>query len=161
VVSSVLTQGQDVNVPKNVLKEFAYFVGDWTMEGKIDDERAEATFSTRWAPGKHMLVFNSSWSGPEGDSLGSGIFGWDAAEEKIVTLEFWSDGWSHHRQYTVKSPTLWEARATGVNSDGERIKQQVTLEKKGPDEWTWRATQTVVGGEDETEAVLHFRKIKK
>ena len=50
-------------------------------------------------------------------SLGSGVFGWNAVEQKVQLTEFWDDGYYHHRLFTIESDKLGE----GEEVSGGRI----------------------------------------
>lgn len=149
------------NVPATTIAHFERLLGDWTVDGKVNDEAIKATYSAKWAPGEHMLICTMTWSGPEGDSLGTGINGWDGATKEIVTSEFWNDGWSHHRRFKIASPTVWEStESVGTTGDGKRLTGTARLEFVGRDKLTWTATNDIEGEAGPTKAVLHFQRRK-
>jgi len=149
------------NVPAAAIAQFERLRGDWTVDGKVNDEPIKATYSAKWAPGEHMLICTMTWSGPEGDSLGTGIDGWDGARNEIVTSEFWNDGWTHHRRFKIASPTVWEStESVGTTGDGKRLAGTARLEFDDPDKFTWTATNDIEGEAGPTKAVLHFQRRK-
>lgn len=153
------TEQTTPNVPSNVLQELTRLVGDWQVEGKVNDDEVKGTMSVKWGPGKHMLVWTGTWSGPEGDSVGAGIDGWDAAQEVIVTSEFWSDGWSHHRRYRIAAPNVWETtEVTGATGEGKRLTGTVRVAFSEPERFTFTASNRVDGDANEKQVVLHFRR---
>ena len=153
-VASAETPG----VPKDVLKQFEFFVGKWTAEGATEGRNAEATFEFDWVPGKHMLIFHSSWSDTEVKSLGSGIFGWDAAEKRIHTSEFWDNNVYHHRHYTIKSEEVWEGEQfSGVSRDGKPLRHKAKVEIVSPDQFNFISYDWVSDGvSQEGETTLVF-----
>lgn len=160
-VSHIAQQAGTTAVPAAVLEQFQYFVGEWTAEGTTGDgEAAQATFTVKWAPGKKTLLFDAYWSDPEIKSLGSGIFGWDAADERVHTSEFWDNGVYHHRHYTIKSDRAWEGdEFAGINDEGKRVRQKVKLEIRNPNEWTWEASERVLDGKlEQGEGKLTFHR---
>jgi hypothetical protein len=152
---------QERKVPSNVLKQFEYFVGDWVAEGAtLDGQKAEMTIKVTWAPGKHMLFFDAHWSQPDIKSLGSGIFGWDAEEEKIHTSEFWDNNVYHHRHFTIKSEKVLEGEEfAGVITDGKPIRCKAAFRILNADEWTFETSDVVIDGEPQPGgAKLKFRR---
>lgn len=145
------TAEDSVKIPANVRSQFEYLVGDWVSEGEAaDGQPATGTLSATWAAGKHMLLFNATWSTPDHKALGSGLFGWDAADKKIHSSEFWDSGTYHHIHHTVKSDTVWEGKEfSGMNRDGQRLRQKVRIEFKPPDKILVKASERVVDGEKE------------
>jgi hypothetical protein len=161
VASMPIAQAGEVNVPKEALAEFEYLVGDWTYSGADGDEAVKGLFSARWAPGKHALSIEMSWTDPSHTSKGTGVDGWDGADNKIVTLEFWDDGWSHYRRYTVKSPGVWHSDEwRGVTADGKQVTGRGIVERKGPDTFVWRTEQRVIDGDVAPNVAITFTRVK-
>ena len=81
-------------------------------------------------------------------SVGSGLFGWDSADKKVHTSEFWDNGVYHHRHYTVKSDKVWEGEEfAGINSDGKRVRAKFKVEFTGPNEFTMESWDRVIDGQ--------------
>jgi hypothetical protein len=163
LLAGSMVVGQSENtapkVPADALRQFEQLLGDWKVEGKVNDAAVKATYSAKWAPGKHMIICTMTWSGPEGYSVGTGINGWDGAEKQIVTSEFWSDGWSHHRRFRIASPTLWEStESKGVTGDNKRLAGKARLMFSGPDKLTWTSSSKIEGEASEEQVVLHFQR---
>jgi hypothetical protein len=153
--------GHEDKVPEKVLKLFEYFVGDWVADGATrDGQTAEMTITVTWAPGKHMLLFNAHWSQSDLTSLGSGIFGWDAEEEKIHTSEFWDNNVYHHRHFTIKSEKeLIGEEFAGVITDGKPIRCKAAFRILNADEWTFETSDVVIDGQPQPGgAKLKFRR---
>jgi hypothetical protein len=147
--SSVVAQPKgETTVPEEVLKHFQFFVGEWTAVGTTSDGRAvNATMTFRWLPGNKALMFDADWSAGELKTLGSGIFGWEGAEQKVHTTEFWEAGGYNHRHYTIVSDRKWEGyQFAGINAEGQRLTQHITVEIKGPNEFMFVAFDRVVDG---------------
>jgi hypothetical protein len=157
--SMVVGQAEDINVPKKVLAEFDYLVGDWTYSGEDGDDAVKGTFSVKWAPGKHAILIEMSWTDPDHTAMGTGIDGWDVAKERITTLEFWSDGWSHYREYSIKSVGVWHSDVwNGVTDEGKRITGRGIVERKGPNEFVWRSEKTTLDGKPGPNTLITFKR---
>ena len=147
------------NVPSDVLQEFERLLGDWQVEGKVNDDEVKGTMSVKWGPGKHMLIWTATWSGPKGDSVGAGVDGWDAAEKVIVTSEFWSDGWSHHRRYRIAAPSVWETtEVSGTTGEGKRLTATVRVAFSESGRFTFTGSNRVDGDASEEHVVLNFQR---
>jgi hypothetical protein len=159
--SHVVQQEGVTAVPAAVLEQFQYFVGQWIAEGTTSDgQPAQATLTVKWAPGRRTLLLDAHWSDPEVKSLGSGIFGWDGANQKVHTSEFWDNGVYHHRHYTIMSERQWEGREfAGINDEGKHLGQKLRLEIKSPSEWTLEASERILDGQPQPGgAKLTFRR---
>lgn len=154
-----IASADDDVLPANVRKHFDYFVGQWEMTGTVEAGDAVSTATVRWVPGKHMIRFDSKWSDPKSQSLGSGVFGWNAIERKVQLTEFWDDGSYHHRLFTIQSDTLWEGEeVSGGNDEGKTVRGNIRIEILGPDEWTYESSNLTVGGQPEQDDKLRFRR---
>ena len=148
IVGQTEKEQETRGVPPKVLKQFEFLVGEWTAKGTTSDGLAsEATISITWAPGKHMLLWKATWSDPEVKSLGSGLFGWDSAQEKIHTSEFWNGGGYHHRHYKIDSDKVWTGEEfSGVDKNGKPLRQKLKYEVLGPNKFKMSSWDRVVDG---------------
>lgn len=161
LIMSYPASAQSDPIPVQLRKQFESLVGKWHMTGTVPEGEAKATTTVRWAPGKHMLVFNSNWSDPNSRSLGSGIFGWDAAEKKVHMSEFWNDGYYHHRHFDIQSDTLWEGEQfAGATPEGEQARGKIRIEFRGPDHWEFNVTSWTHDGEKQDSPRLTFLRAK-
>ena len=153
----VVGQAGDVNVPKEVLSEFQFLVGDWEYTGESQEGAVKGTLSGKWASGEHAILFEMSWTDRNHTTLGTGMHGWDAADKKLVALEFWSDGWSHFRRFTIKSPGVWQSDEwRGVDGKGQRVTGIAIVERQGPNKFNWRSENSTIGGEPVRETNITF-----
>jgi len=157
-MSAAVGQAQEVRVPKEVLQELDYLVGEWTMDGQVGAEKCTADYSILWSPGRHCLVYHCVWTSDEGKSAGTSIIGWDIATREII--DFCIDSWGGHGtlRYKVQSPTLWKGVASRVDEDGKPGKGQISLEKKGPKAFLWKETNRIVDGESQPDTELRFKR---
>jgi hypothetical protein len=156
LVTTSMVIGQSVHaaerkVPAKVLSQFEYFIGDWIAEGTTSEgEASKATLSVKWAPGNHMLVWNATWKDPNIESKGSGIFGWDAIEERVHMSEFWDNNVYHHRHFKIESDKVWDGEEfCGVTSEGKSLRQKFKIEVVGPNKCVMVAWDRVVDGQKE------------
>jgi hypothetical protein len=160
--SMVVGQNSDVNVPPEAQSEFEYLVGDWTTSGESVDGAVTGEFSAKWSPGKHVLVIHSTWTDSKHTAKGTGIDGWDVGDRTITTLEFWSDGWSHFRKYTIKAPGVWRAdECRGVTSEGKPVSGTAFVERKSQNEFIWRSENMKIAGEAVKDTKVVFTRKTK
>ena len=86
-----LSGGELAQPSKKGLQELQYLVGTWQYQGRIGDERVEGMWSTRWAPGKHCLIQQSSRSEGHQTVRSAGIIGRDATAERVIERAFRTD----------------------------------------------------------------------
>jgi hypothetical protein len=150
---------EQTKIPKEVQEELAYFVGNWTLESHIGDSTGKGKVSIRWAPGKHCVVSTSA-SVVEGERQHStAISGWDSSgwiTEQGITC----DGLVYTTRYTKGSPTTLEGKSSGTH-EGNTGTAKVTIEKKGPDNYTTTLTDIVIGGEAVPDVVTHYTRVAK
>lgn len=160
-LTAVRNKPAKANLPAPIRKELAYHVGQWSVKGNVGDKPLSGLSTVRWAPGRHMLKWDATWNDPDGEAItGSGAMGWDAVNERMHILEFWSSGWSHHRRYEVTSKGVWEADSDGVNDEGQSVTAKVKQEVLDKEHFVWRSTNNMIGGEPGPDVEIHFRRIK-
>ena len=154
-VATVVHGAEQSQVPKKMIGELQGLVGTWEVEGRIGDEKITATWSARWAPGKHCLMRRSTRLKEDQKIVGIGVIGWDAATETITEQVFFSNNDCALLRWKVMSPDKWEGVVTGF-LDGEAINNKVKFTKKGPDEILYEEE-----GADGKEIEAILRKISR
>ena len=141
-----------VSIPKDVLKNFSYFVGDWKSESQVGDLKSEGTWSGRWGKGKNCLIRESSYSENGEMMFGSGVIGWDPAKKRIVEHVFWTKNQSYTILWTLNSAGNLDGELTGFE-EGKQFTAEAAVTKNGPNECVY-TSKNLAG--DEIKVV--FRK---
>jgi len=143
-------------MPEKVREFLDNLVGTWTFDGSSKGKN-----EIRWDSGEGALIDNGQFQ--EGDVSGSwsAIWYWDGLSDDGV-ISCWSSatnrGISHGRlQGKVLSKTLMECERTGVRR-GKTITGNVQIEFQSPDQYTWRGTSLIVGGEKQPDVADVYTK---
>jgi len=120
-------------VPEDYLKEQEYFAGNWIGKGRTGDDPMQVRMSSRWALGKHCLIFTGATRTKGEQKLQHWTFvsGWDAKTKSILDAGFNSNGDSFTTRWTVKSPEEQEGDQTDIVG-GKEFKSKAKVLKKGP-----------------------------
>jgi len=129
-------------MPDNIAKEFAFFVGDWTVEGDLAGKTLKGRWCAQWAPETQCLLVRSHYV-VDGEQVSSnGISGWDAGKEEVVTVQYFSNGVLEDIRYKLVSPGVLKG-VYSLSSGGESQKVDCDVRKKEPNEWTFKSTVNV------------------
>lgn len=149
-----------VAVPREVLKELEYLVGEWDYEGYElnSKEPVKGACTYRWAPGGHCLVWEQTWIDQRGLSHGSGIIGWDPSTNGLAEQDLYQGGDFGRHSYTLLGDR-WEADSQYITASGEVTRGKMTMTKRGPAEMEYRIADYVGPLGKSGEAwLLTFRK---
>ncbi len=162
---SATAYGQQESIPKEVLDDLAYNVGDWTTKVEFGKQVTEGKWSAKWsAEGKclilHMsgVTLDKEGKGGGEKTFATGLVGWDGPNQAIKELVFWSDGSVYDARYFKKSPTTWEGDAKGV-VEGKEFTEKVSITRNGESQFVWKAFEYVLGGEKQPDITTAFSKV--
>jgi hypothetical protein len=164
LVNCGLAFGQADNEAKlilspDVVDELQHFVGEWNVEGEGSRGAIKGKWVAKWAPGHQCLVID--YRGSIGDEAfrGDGMWGWDSAKKEFLVVNFFTHDVVEVIRTKIMSPDVYAGTYTG-QLKGEPVKAKAELKKRGPDEWTFQATEVVLGGR-KAEALSATFKRKK
>jgi len=145
-------------MPEKVRSFLDKLVGTWNFDGSSKGKN-----EIRWDSGKGTLIDNGQFQTGNVSGSWSAIWYWDGLSDDGVIVS-WSGptnrGISHGRlQGKVLSKTLMECQRTGVRR-GKTITGKVQIEFQSPDQYTWRETSLVAGGEKQPDAIDVYTKTK-
>lgn len=147
VLSAGLLIAADVDtkkIPKDVVDEMEYRVGEWEIKTFIDGVEQPGTGHevTKWAPGgKYCIIVTQT--GLENGVAREGICiaGWDPATNKLVERWHVSDGLHLSYYYTIdKAKNAWVGTVTYADAQGKKFEGKSVVQKKSHDEWTWEGS---------------------
>jgi hypothetical protein len=151
-------------IPDNLREEIEHLVGQWSVDLTQGDEKTTAIWSVEWAPGKTCLIYtwqvtsSSSIEGPL--PISTAVAGWDADKKQWTQLGFSSNGDHDVLRYKLTEDDVWIGDGHGM-SEGEAFTQKQTATfVDGRDEFIWKVTDLVAGGEKQDDIVARFRRIK-
>ena len=112
-------------VPKQVLAEMSFLVGQWKTEGVYNGEKFTGTYSAAWNPGKNCLILNTEYAGMKS----TGISGWNPRTNEIVETWYRPDGLVSIQRFTAISDSKWKGTASVIEASGERKAGAIVPEK--------------------------------
>jgi hypothetical protein len=136
-----------------------FFWGNWGFEGSVNGSPIKGKWSCRPAPGKHCTFVTGAILPKEkrGEVIQfAGVSGFNPAEQKIVSTEYWSNG-DCLTVYWDDAPEGWkEITGTLVGIvDGGKIEGTTKLVRKGENAFGY----LMKSGDDEL-AEIHFNKME-
>lgn len=129
--------------PGTMLSELAWMVGTWEEK----DENASVVTNVNWARGGNFLTRNFKVAiGDEVTMEGWQIIGWDAAEKRIRSWTFDSEG-GFLEGVWKRSGDTWTIRQTGFTPEGATIAADNLMQRTGEDQCQVQATNRTLNGD--------------
>lgn len=129
--------------PGEKLSELAWMVGTWTEK----DGDAEIETKVNWAKGGNFLTRNFKVAVQDNVTLqGWQIIGWDAAQSKIRSWLFDSEG-AFQEGTWMRTGNSWAIRQTGVLPDGGTLSSDNILQRLSDGRCTWESTNRTLDGD--------------
>lgn len=163
LLAAVIVAGQadSPNIPKEALDAIGYYVGDWRAEWTEDGGKCVDEFTVKWVRGKYCTILTETVMKPKGSFQSTLLSGWDAVNREIADCSFASDGSHSIERWKILSPTVEEARSTGVNAQGQSTESTYRIEKKSHDEMIVKITNRKEGGQSKPDLVFEYKRVKK
>lgn len=122
--------------------DLAWLVGEWAGEDKGQSARA----SYHWAENQNFIVsaFAITVNGVP-VSGGHQWIAWDAADKKLRSWSFYSDGGFAEGTWTHDGGK-WTVQTAGKSPDGKKVAVTSVIAPDGADRLTWQVTQLTVDG---------------
>jgi hypothetical protein len=147
-------------IPKGVVDEMEYRVGEWESKTLIDGVEQPGTGHevTRWASdGKYCIIVTQTGVENGVARAGTCIAGWDPATNQLVERWHVSDGLYLSYHYTIdKAKNAWVGTVTYADAEGKKFEGKSIVQKKGRDEWTWEGSW-VEDGKKRTRSAINRR----
>jgi hypothetical protein len=159
--SMVVGQTPKAEIPKEVLKSFEFYIGEWTGEWKKGDATGTMTMSVKWAPGNHCTIAHYEFTSPDGVLHGLLVSGWNPEKKRVVDTAYESNGSAGEDQWTITSTTVEDGVSKGIKPDGTVNTGKCRIEKKGPDEYTYTKFEGTEGGVKVPDFVGKFRRVSQ
>ena len=112
-------------VPKKILDEMQFLVGEWETEGTYQGADFRGTYAATSAPGKHCLIMNSKSSA----MTATGVNGWDPTTKDIVETWYRTDGFRIEQRFSHMTESVWEGTVVLQDTSGETQRGTIRLEK--------------------------------
>ena len=125
------------------LKPLEWMVGEWVDE----DEEGRVETRVEWTKNKNFLMrsFNVQIEGRI-ELEGTQVIGWDAAEGRIRSWVFDSDGGFGQSTWTQEGDR-WISNVKATLPDGRTAASVYIMTKLDDDSFTWKSVSREVGGE--------------
>ena len=134
-------------VPPELVKNMAYYVGNWSVEGKLGDAPIKGKASFRMPPGDHCLVGTVSFESAGEMYHFSVVSGWDSATGWFTEQGSASDGSLYRLHWRKVSETVEEGDLVGT-LDGKEMTEKDRLERKGDDDFEVNCTERKAGDQN-------------
>jgi hypothetical protein len=159
-VAVLFGQAPEVNVPEEAMAHFKYLAGKWTADGETGRLEFNGEYRGDWAPGRHCLVLHAAWTSSDGRrESASAVCGWDELRKQVVETWFYTSNRHSVFRYAIKGPSVLEGTLMGRESSGDAITASIEL-LKTPNEFTWTATERIVGGRCEPDSAIYYRRVQ-
>jgi uncharacterized protein (TIGR02246 family) len=138
------------------LKELEWLVGQWVDQ----DENVRVETNCYWAKNQNFLIRSFAIEADDKiDSSGMQVIGWDAAEKKIRSWTFDSEGGFAQAVWTKRGGE-WFIENKGVLADGRRASMVNVVKPIDANSFTWQTVERTAGAEmlPNIDAVLIVRE---
>ncbi|WP_254508505.1 SgcJ/EcaC family oxidoreductase [Anatilimnocola floriformis] len=138
------------------LKELEWMVGNWIDQ----DDNGKIETQVQWAKNQNFLIRSFTISvGERINQSGMQIVGWDAANKKIRSWVFDSEGGFGEGVWSKKG-NAWHVQTTGTANDGRKASSVNIITLVNNDQFTWQIVNGQIGDEllPNTDAVLVVRQ---
>jgi hypothetical protein len=149
---------QPPRTPEEVQKELAYYVGEWTIEGKEGDLLVKGNMTMQWSRGEHAVF--GDWKATIGDKPTQYAFvdGWDSTTGWITEQGNLSGGEVGVGHWRKVSETLRKAEFKSMLK-GVELREKATLEIQGADTITVTLSERRLGDEALPDSVVTYRRV--
>jgi uncharacterized protein (TIGR02246 family) len=142
-ISQLTETGLPAATPREQLAELQWLVGAWSEK----DGDTTINSKVEWARGGNFLTRDMTVKrGDETTLEGWQIIGWDAAQGRIRSWTFDSEGAFSEGVWT-RSGNSWLVRDSGVLPDGSRSTSDQTITKSSAEKFTWEANNRTLDGD--------------
>ena len=146
-------------LPPDIVDELQHFVGEWNVEGEGSRGALKGKWVAKWAPGHQCLIIDYRGAIGEEAFRGDGMWGWDSAKKEFLVVNFFTHDVVEVIRTRIISPDVYAGQYTG-QIQGEPVTAKAELKKQGPDEWTFQATEVVLGGKKAEALSVTFTRKK-
>ena len=147
-------------VPAKVLEYNRHPIGNWVAEVELKGQQREVRMSVKPMPGEVGYLIH--WTGPGGpgnpETQLTAIGGWDPTEQVYREMGFATNGDFFSFVYKQLSDSTFEGKGSGTYL-GKAMREKVLVDRKSPEEYTWKASEIVVGDERLPDEVYYFRRV--
>lgn len=142
LLDRVNDEAPDALTPYEQLKALEWMVGRWVDQ----DDKVRIETECNWAKNQNFLVRSFTVeAGGQIDMSGMQVIGWDAAEKRIRSWTFDSDGGFAEATWSKKGDR-WFVSNKGVLADGTKATMVNVIKPIDNDSFTWQTIERTVGG---------------
>ena len=126
ILTGGLCVGQEPSPNYEHLKELEPFVGEWKVEGAVNNQAVSLWMHCKWMSGKGFLIQKLT---PERNSTDFGwmrVVGWDSGKQKVTSYEFYGGG-GQAKSIHTKSDKGWIVEKTRTTQGGTTIDQRIDI----------------------------------
>ena len=147
-------------VPPELTKNLAFYVGNWSVEGKLGDAPMKGKASFRMPAGDHCIVGTVSFEANGEMYHFSLVSGWDSSTGWFTEQGAASDGGLYALRWRKVSPTVEEGDLVGT-LDGKPMTEKDRLERKGEDDYMVTCTERKAGDEKLPDQTFVFHRMPR
>ena len=148
LLSAGLSYGgeKQAGVPKEVTEDLQFYVGFWSIEGKLGNAPFKGRAFFRMPAGDYCIIGTVSYRVEKRRESFSLVSGWDSSTGWQTEQGLSNDGGTYKVHWKKVSPTASEGKATGM-LEGKKTTAKVRIEKKGKDRFVITVTKGTKGDE--------------
>jgi hypothetical protein len=150
----------DQQIPEELAKLLNYYVGQWTVSGKLGDTPIIGKASFRMPPGGHCLLGTVSFEANGETTHFSLVTAWDSSTDWVTEQGAGSDGSIYQLKWRKVSETVQEGDLVGT-LQGKRASEKNWLERKGDNECVVVCTERMAGDERLPDLTLEYTRVPR
>ena len=161
LASGVCFAGEKAQAPKELVEQYQFYSGDWTIEGTEGDTPIKGKASMRVPAGMEscLLGTESVRVGNE-QTTGSFVTGWDSSTGWDTEQGIGSDGSVYRLKWHNVSATVDEGEMAGT-VNGKKTSGKARTERKGENEVVFVMTERKMGDESLPDLRIVYRRVAK
>ncbi len=158
-VASLLPAQEPRGIPQHVVDDWAYFIGQWQVDGQVGGARVVGTATFKWSKGRQSYIGEQVWKiGPRENVVHLSLLGgWDASRNQTIEQGFDSSGGRGTTRYEIQSgdefPATKSGTVDGHSPRGGAWSGDTSIKRIGPNQF--ELTTTIDG---DRLHMLTFRK---
>lgn len=153
--------GEEPQVPKELIEQYQFYPGEWSIEGSEGDTAIKGKASIRIpAAMKHCLIGTESVRVGDKQATCCFVTGWDSSTGWDTEQGVGSDGSVYRLKWRRVSATVDEGQFVGT-VNGKQVTGKARAERKGENEIVFVMTERKLGDESLPDMRIVYRRITK
>jgi hypothetical protein len=152
--------GEEPQIPKELIEQYQFYAGEWSVEGSEGDAPIKGTASFRMPAGNHCILGTESVRVGNERTTCSFVTGWDSSTGWDTEQGVGSDGSVYRLEWRRVSPTVDEGTLVGT-LNGKKVTGKARTERKGENEVVFVMSERKMGDESLPDLRIVYRRVAK